>query len=346
VFDTFLDLDQVPWLIATIVVSRARGALEHLPAIRSARDRLLAALRGDRALDGSLQTLESDPGLALRALRVPNADAPRGTVGSLAAAVTSLGAARLAALAASIDVADPLLALTGAPPLELFRLHALATRSAMEHLLAHTECDDREEVLTAALLHDIGKLVLVQLDPNYLSRGPQAAGVPGSQLDAEQGEFGIDHAAAGGELAREWGFPERLCRAIEGHHCHGRDEPGGPVRLADMLAHYGQGDPVDLEAVVRLSDSLGLSRDALGDVLYELPPIARSSRAPIESCPLSLREVEVLRLLAEGKLYKQIAAELGLSPSTVRSHLHRVYTRIGVVDRTQAVLLATRRGWI
>jgi DNA-binding CsgD family transcriptional regulator len=37
---------------------------------------------------------------------------------------------------------------------------------------------------------------------------------------------------------------------------------------------------------------------------------------------------------------------LGLSASTVRSHLHRIYTRIGVADRTQAVLLARDCGWI
>jgi DNA-binding NarL/FixJ family response regulator len=51
-------------------------------------------------------------------------------------------------------------------------------------------------------------------------------------------------------------------------------------------------------------------------------------------------------LLAEGKVYKQIASELGLSSSTVRTHLHRVYLRLGVVDRAQAVLIATERGWL
>ncbi len=54
----------------------------------------------------------------------------------------------------------------------------------------------------------------------------------------------------------------------------------------------------------------------------------------------------MLQRLAEGKVYKQIAAELDVSSSTVRSHLHRIYTRIGVADRTQAVLVATDRGWI
>ena len=50
--------------------------------------------------------------------------------------------------------------------------------------------------------------------------------------------------------------------------------------------------------------------------------------------------------LSDGKVYKQIAREMSLSVSTVRSHLHRAYTKLGVPDRAQAVLLATKRGWI
>jgi DNA-binding NarL/FixJ family response regulator len=41
-----------------------------------------------------------------------------------------------------------------------------------------------------------------------------------------------------------------------------------------------------------------------------------------------------------------IARSLGVSPSTVRSHLHRSYEKMGVRDRAQAVLLATERGWL
>jgi DNA-binding NarL/FixJ family response regulator len=51
-------------------------------------------------------------------------------------------------------------------------------------------------------------------------------------------------------------------------------------------------------------------------------------------------------LLADGHVYKQIAQELGLSTSTVRSHLHRIYRRLDVADRTQAVLLGRELGWI
>jgi DNA-binding NarL/FixJ family response regulator len=56
--------------------------------------------------------------------------------------------------------------------------------------------------------------------------------------------------------------------------------------------------------------------------------------------------MDALRGLAEGKVYKQIARELSLSVSTIRTHLHNVYRKIGAVDRAQAVLIARDRGWL
>ena len=44
--------------------------------------------------------------------------------------------------------------------------------------------------------------------------------------------------------------------------------------------------------------------------------------------------------------FGQIATELGLSTSTVRTHLHNVYGKLGAMDRAQAVLIASDRGWI
>jgi DNA-binding NarL/FixJ family response regulator len=57
-------------------------------------------------------------------------------------------------------------------------------------------------------------------------------------------------------------------------------------------------------------------------------------------------QLKVLHSLSRGMTYKQIAASLQVSESTVRSHLHKTYKRLGVVDRAQAVLLAHDRGWI
>jgi DNA-binding NarL/FixJ family response regulator len=80
--------------------------------------------------------------------------------------------------------------------------------------------------------------------------------------------------------------------------------------------------------------------------MYDLPYPQTGRQRSIDPCPLSARELEVLKRLAEGKVYKQIAHELSLSTSTVRTHLHNIYGKLGAVDRAQAVLLATERGWL
>ena len=80
--------------------------------------------------------------------------------------------------------------------------------------------------------------------------------------------------------------------------------------------------------------------------MYELPHAQQARPRSIDPCPLSDRELEVLQRLAHGKVYKQIATELDLSTSTVRTHLHNTYGKLGAVDRAQAVLVATERGWL
>lgn len=58
------------------------------------------------------------------------------------------------------------------------------------------------------------------------------------------------------------------------------------------------------------------------------------------------RELDVLRAAARGLGNKQIAAELGLSPRTVQTHLTNLFAKLGVSTRTEAVLRGVREGWI
>lgn len=53
---------------------------------------------------------------------------------------------------------------------------------------------------------------------------------------------------------------------------------------------------------------------------------------------LTRREQEILALLAKGYLYKEIAEHLGITPGTVRVHLHSVYEKLHVSSRTEAVV--------
>jgi DNA-binding NarL/FixJ family response regulator len=71
----------------------------------------------------------------------------------------------------------------------------------------------------------------------------------------------------------------------------------------------------------------------------------RSKQETVEVQP-SERELEVLRLAAEGLSNKEIAASLRLSPRTVQSHLRHIMTKLGVASRVGAVVIAIRSGWI
>jgi DNA-binding NarL/FixJ family response regulator len=113
-----------------------------------------------------------------------------------------------------------------------------------------------------------------------------------------------------------------------------------------MLAHYGHSQKVNPRELLKAASACRLSTDSLRSVMYELPQGSGNAKRNVDPCPLSTREVEVLKRLAEGKVYKQIAHDLELSTSTVRTHLHNTYAKVGAVDRAQAVLIATEHGWI
>lgn len=66
----------------------------------------------------------------------------------------------------------------------------------------------------------------------------------------------------------------------------------------------------------------------------------------MDTCPLTPKELATLELLSQGLVYKQIALRHGVSQSTVRTHLHSIYSKIGAVDRAHAVIIAERGGWI
>lgn len=65
--------------------------------------------------------------------------------------------------------------------------------------------------------------------------------------------------------------------------------------------------------------------------------VAHFRPVPQERVPLSEREAELLRLLADGLLYKEIADRMGITVGTVKQHIHRIYGKLHVQNRTEAV---------
>ena len=63
-----------------------------------------------------------------------------------------------------------------------------------------------------------------------------------------------------------------------------------------------------------------------------------------KAAPLSKREREILQKVADGSTTRQVATELGISPHTVKTHLERIFEKLGANDRAQAVAIAIRTG--
>jgi putative nucleotidyltransferase with HDIG domain len=332
-------------------LTAAFEALEAFPALAESRNRLLRLLREERTSGGDIvAAIESDVALAIAVMRIANRTQQPGKKGKVTSVpkaveiITPPGVEALATRTAVFDFFERTPGWDAAP--ERFRLHALATQRAADRLAKEINYPDRDELLISTLLHDIGKLVLVHAYPGYPEQVHGEAKTPEERIHRERRELGVDHALVGGVLTRRWGLPTRLAAAIERHHSDEVEGEAALIRLADMLAHYSHGEPIEPARMLKVARAIDIGPDQLRSVMYELPHSTEPQRRQIDPCPLSARELEVLRRLSEGKVYKQIALELSLSTSTVRTHLHNTYCKLGAVDRAQAVLLATERGWL
>jgi two-component system NarL family response regulator len=74
------------------------------------------------------------------------------------------------------------------------------------------------------------------------------------------------------------------------------------------------------------------------------PTVAMKLAERIPADELSEREIEVLKLLAEGKPNKLIASDLSIAEVTVKSHMQSIFRKLNVLSRTEAVAVANRRG--
>jgi len=332
-------------------LTAAFEALEAFPVLVESRNRLMGLFDGgDPSTADVVAAVEADVALVIAVLRLANRvdGRSRGQVESAVKAVEVLSPQAVHAVAGrarTFDFFDRTTSWQGIP--ERFRLHAVATQRAADRLGHELGYEHRDRLMVTSLLHDIGKLVLVQAYPGYPNRVHGDARTPEERILRERRELGVDHALVGGVLARRWALPNSIASVIEHHHSDKPEGEAALVRLADMLAHYtlgGSVNPTELLAVARI---VGVKPAELRTVMYDLPLPSKGSRPrQIDPCPMSAREVEVLKRLAKGMVYKQIAGELGLSTSTVRTHLHNVYGKLGAMDRAQAVLIATERGWI
>jgi len=89
--------------------------------------------------------------------------------------------------------------------------------------------------------------------------------------------------------------------------------------------------------------------DVAGRILAHVAQMSMSEQslpdAADSSIPLTGREIEILRLLVQGRSNPEIGQELFLAPGTVRNYVSEIFVKLGVSDRTQAAVMAMKLGY-
>jgi DNA-binding NarL/FixJ family response regulator len=137
-------------------------------------------------------------------------------------------------------------------------------------------------------------------------------------------------AGAGGYVLKS-ADPEQIIEAV--HKVLEREFPLDQEVATRLLLRLSQ------EKRERQVERVSLAPEAISAQGRRTPPAAANR-------DLSPREAEVLRLIAHGRTNEQIARELLLSTSTVKNQVHRILSKLGASDRTQAVVMAMEMGLI
>lgn len=122
----------------------------------------------------------------------------------------------------------------------------------------------------------------------------------------------------------------------------------GRARLALARALRASGRPqaatMQARAAHSVFEELGADRDALEAAAFLKAAETKAAEPSPGARPLTAREIEVLRLVAQGLSDKEVAARLALSEHTVHRHITNILTKTGLPSRTAAVAHAARRG--
>lgn len=117
----------------------------------------------------------------------------------------------------------------------------------------------------------------------------------------------------------------------------------GDVRALSALRAGASGYLLKSSLRRELIDTI---RAVVGGQRYLHPEVAHDIAVNAIAEPLSEREIDVLRRVAQGAANKEIARALSLSEDTVKGHMRSIFSKLDVTDRTQAVTVAHRRGII
>jgi HD-like signal output (HDOD) protein len=239
-------------------------------------------------LEEICEVIAYDQALTMSLLRAANsaADAGVNEVTQVHEAVFRLGGARILSLAISASTSG--LLKRGVPAYGLNEgalwQHSVAAASAAETVSEFAAEILPPETFTAALLHDVGKLVMGRfLDPFDLEMIRRAQTEGGMDaLSAERQILGVHHGELGGIIAQHWKLPESIVKGIIYHHTPGEgfDLICDAVYVANLVAKRLEPTPILASFDLDVLERLGLDP-------YAIDELTTSAQGHFESVKLS-----------------------------------------------------------
>jgi putative nucleotidyltransferase with HDIG domain len=198
--------------------------LPTLPSIAMEINRML--LDYDASAQDVGQLIEKDQALVPKILKLANSAffGLRSKVNTLSQALVVLGFNTVRNVVVSVSIIDTFRHIKDLPDFNISSLwqHSVAVAVVSKHLAQRTRLTDAENAFTAGLLHDIGKVILLQYYPDAFSQIWHRSRQTQTSFHAcEQDVLPANHAHIGGYLAQKWNIPDALSGAICCHH-----EPG------------------------------------------------------------------------------------------------------------------------
>lgn len=252
------------------------SAIKSFPGMPGTAVKLLALIDDPTMRVSQIEgILRKDPGLTANVLRLANSAyfGIPSKVGSIRQAVILLGLKRLiqmviaACVSAIMDKPVPGYDL---PAGELWR-HSIAVSVAAEGLVKELKIDAAEEIFTAALLHDVGKLVLGEFVKDDFKQIETAVSQGLAFEVAETIVLGTNHADVGAQILTNWSLPPEIVKAVQWHHI-----PENADQSNTML------DIVHVANFMSMMIGIGIGRDGL----QHQPSVEVTERLGLEAAHL------------------------------------------------------------
>lgn len=262
-------------------LSHIMTQVKSFPGMPATAARLMPLLQNPDASASKIEDiLKYDPGLTANILKLTNSAyfGLPSRVSSVRQAIMLLGWKRLLQLVMTMCMSA--LMKKPVPGYDLPRgalwRHSVAVSVAADLLVKSLSISDADEVFTAALLHDIGKLVLGDYVQEDLEK---IEGMVTKGISFEVAEFvvlGTNHATIGARILQNWSLPQELVNAVSWHHdpenCDHYCLLSDVVHIANIVGRrvgFGKGrDGQALEPSLEVAERLGVNQghiDALAE---------------------------------------------------------------------------------